>query len=286
MTERVGRARSVPYSTAFSKEISSPPLCSLRKYGILFAEVYMDISNAARFLQSYNRIEAQLKLIHGARAAMNFTDLVKKCSDEDITVRRYCSELIDYGKLRNAIVHRTAGATDETVIAVPCDDVVQNIEFIEGLLCKPPRLIDAIKVKKIASVFADKPVLSAVENFREHRQKTLIVYDHGTMVGVINSYGLYSEIEMRVKAGDDLTKFFNHTLCRDILHEYDLEKYIIMSQDATVFEVFVAFEERKDLVAVIVTENGVLGEKVLSIVTPSDFPRINRFLESYNAKTF
>ena len=144
----------------------------------------MDISNAARFLQSYNRIEAQLKLIHGARAAMNFTDLVKKCSDEDITVRRYCSELIDYGKLRNAIVHRAAGATDETVIAVPCDDVVQNIEFIEGLLCKPPRLIDAIKVKKIASVFADKPVLSAVENFREHRQKTLIVYDHGTMVGV------------------------------------------------------------------------------------------------------
>ena len=37
----------------------------------------MDISNASRFLHSYNRIEAQLKLIHGVKAAMNFTDHVK-----------------------------------------------------------------------------------------------------------------------------------------------------------------------------------------------------------------
>ena len=155
----------------------------------------MDISNASRFLQSYNRIEAQLKLLYNAKATANFTDLVKRCSDLDITVRRYASELIDYGKLRNAIVHRTAGSTDETVIAVPCDEVVTTIEFIEAMLCRPPRLIDAIKIKKIASVFADKPVLSAVEAFRENWQKTLVVYDHGTMVGVINSYGLYSEIE-------------------------------------------------------------------------------------------
>ena len=246
----------------------------------------MDISNAARFLQSYNRIEAQLKLLHNARSAMNFTDLVKKCSDEDITVRRYAAELIDYGKLRNAIVHRAAGAADETVISVPCDDVVQTIEFIEALICRPPRLIDAIKVKKIASVFADKPILTAVEAFREYRQKTLVVYDHGAMVGVINSYGLYAEIEARVRSGADLTSFFTDTLCREIVHESEMEKYRIMSQDATVFEIFVAFEEKKDLLAVIVTENGVFGEKALSIVTPSDFPRINRFLETYNAKPF
>ena len=108
----------------------------------------MDVSNASRFLQSYNRIEAQLKLLYNAKATANFTDLVKRCSDLDITVRRYSSELIDYGKLRNAIVHRTAGSTDETVIAVPCDEVVSTIEFIEAMLCRPPRLIDAIKVKR------------------------------------------------------------------------------------------------------------------------------------------
>ena len=77
----------------------------------------MDISNASRFLQSYNRIEAQLKLVYNAKATQNFTDLVKRCADLDITVRRYEAELIDYGKLRNAIVHRSDGGAGETVIA-------------------------------------------------------------------------------------------------------------------------------------------------------------------------
>ena len=32
--------------------------------------------------------------------------------------------------------------------------------------------------------------------------------------------------------------------------------------------------------------NGVVGEKVLALLTPSDFPVINHYIESYNAKTF
>ena len=229
----------------------------------------MDISNASRFINSYNHIEAHLKLVYNARATQNFTDLVKRCADMDITVRRYESELIDYGKLRNAIVHRTDGGAGETVIAVPCDEVVRTIEFIEKLLCHPPRLIDAIKVKKVMSVFADKPVLAAVEAFAASRQKTLLIYDHGTMLGAINT-----------------TDFLKDTLCRDLVDAEEMKRYLIMGSEATVFDVFVAFEEKRDLTAVIVTQNGIFGEKALSIITPSDFPRINRYLESYDAKPF
>ena len=52
------------------------------------------------------------------------------------------------------------------------------------------------------------------------------------------------------------------------------------------FDVFDAFERRKDIYAVIITENGVLGEKVLLLLTPSDFPAINRYLEACNAKPY
>ena len=45
--------------------------------------------NANRFLRSYNKIEAQLKLLYGGKATQNFTDLVKRCTDVNITVRRY-----------------------------------------------------------------------------------------------------------------------------------------------------------------------------------------------------
>lgn len=246
----------------------------------------MDISNASRFINSYNHIEAHLKLVYNARATQNFTDLVKRCADMDITVRRYESELIDYGKLRNAIVHRTDGGAGETVIAVPCDEVVRTIEFIEKLLCHPPRLIDAIKVKKVMSVFADKPALAAVEAFAASRQKTLLIYDHGTMLGAINTYLLYSKILKVAQSGQSVTDFLKDTLCRDLVDAEEMKRYLIMGSEATVFDVFVAFEEKRDLTAVIVTQNGIFGEKALSIITPSDFPRINRYLESYDAKPF
>ncbi len=245
----------------------------------------MEYANAERFLKSYNRIESQLKILYGGKPTQNFTDLVKRCTDLNLTVRRYENELIDYGKLRNAIVHRAAG-DKEVYIANPCDAVVENIEFIEKQICHPPRLIDAIKIKKIASVFADKPLITAVNTFAETWQKSLVVYDHGKMIGMINSYGLYSEIAARAREGKDLTEFLMQTPCAAIVSDEVLKRYKLVPAETTVFDVFKAFEEKKDLLAVIVTETGALGEKALNIVTPSDFPRINHYLETYNVKPF
>ena len=245
----------------------------------------MEYENAARFLKSYNRIENQLKILYGGKAAQNFTDLVKRCTDLNLTVRRYENELIDYGKLRNAIVHR-ATDSEEVFIANPCDNVVENIEFIEKQLCHPPRLMDAIKIKKIASVFADKPLITAVETFAETWQKSLVVYDHGKMIGMINSYGLYDKIAEHARSGGDLNDFLMKTPCGEIVDAEMLGRYKLMSKEVTVFEVFKAFEEQKNLLAVIITENGVLGERAMNIITPADFPRINRYLETYNVKTF
>ena len=230
----------------------------------------MEYANAEKFLKSYNRIESQLKILYGGRATQNFTDLVKRCTDLNITVRRYENELIDYGKLRNAIVHR-ATDSQEVFIANPCDNVVENISFIEKQLCHPPRLMDAIKIKKIASVFADK---------------SLIVYDHGKMAGVINSYGLYGEIAARAQRGEDINDFLMHTPCGEIVSQEMLARYKLVPESATVFDVFTAFEEQKNLLAVIVTENGLPGEKAMNLITPADFPRINRYLETYNVKPF
>ncbi len=244
----------------------------------------MEYENAARFLKSYNRIENQLRILYNARPTQNFTDLVKRCTDLNITVRRYENELIDYGKLRNAIVHTSSG--EELFIANPCDNVVENIEYIEKQLCNPPKINEAIRMKKVASVFADKPLLDAVTTFSETWQKTLIVYDHGKMVGVINSYGLFSEIAERVKKGEDVNKFLTQTKCGAILNPSEFEKYRVMSADTTVYDVFSAFEEKRGLLAVIVTENGVMGEKAINMITPTDFPRINRYLESYGVKAF
>ncbi len=244
----------------------------------------MDYDNAARFLKSYNRIESQLKALYNQRPTQNFTDLVKRCTDRNITVRRYENELVDYGKLRNAIVHRAVGG--ELFIANPCDEVVSNIEYIERQLCNPPKVTDVFKNKKFSVVFADKPLLEAVKIFAGTEKKTLVVYDHGTMKGVLNAYYLFGKIAECAEGGGDVTAFLTQTDCGEIVDEKLLEKYQMLDRNATVFDVFEAFEDRKDLYAVIVTENGVVGEKVIAMLTPSDFPAINRYLENFNAKTF
>ncbi len=244
----------------------------------------MDYANAAKFLKSYNKIESQLKMLYSMKPTQNFTDLVKRCTDLNITVRRYENELVDYGKLRNAIVHRTGGG--DLFIANPSDDVVENIEYIEKQLCNPPTVTEAFKVKKTSVVYADKPLLTAVQTFGESEKKTVVVYDHGKMKGVLNSYYVFRLIAERAAAGEDVTAYLQETKCGDVLSEELLEKYYLVDKTATVFDVFSAFEHHKDIYAVIVTENGKIGEKVLLLLTPSDFPVINRYLETFNAKAF
>lgn len=245
----------------------------------------MEYANAARFLKSYNRIENQLKILYNARPTQNFTDLVKRCTDRNLTVRRYENELVDYGKLRNAIVHHS-GESGEMFIANPCDEVVETIEYIERQLCNPPLVTDVFKVKKVATVFSDKPLLTAVEKFAESHQKTILVYDHGKMAGLINCYCLYQAIADCVKCGGNASEYLKNTLCGDVIDEKQLEKYLILDKSATVFDVFEAFEKNKALFAVIITENGVVGEKAILLITPSDFPIINRYLESTSTKSF
>ena len=90
----------------------------------------------------------------------------------------------------------------------------------------------------------------------------------------------------RAAAGENVTEFLAQTPCGALIGETLPAQYLLLPETATVFDVFEAFERQKDLFAVIVTENGAVGEKALLLLTPSDFPLINRYLESTNTKTF
>lgn len=238
----------------------------------------MDETNAARFLKSYNRIEATLKMRYNVKASQSFTDLIKRCSDLNLVVRRYEEELIDYGKLRNAIVHKSHG---DKIIAYPCDEVVQTIEMIETQLCSPPLVLDALKNRKLYTVYADSTVKTAILTFSEHKIRTLPVYDYGKMVGVLNVRKLISCIGRGVEEGWDMNEYLITTQIKDIISPEDAQEYRFLPRTATVFDVFAAFEKKKNLQAVFITESGDMGEKVLLVVTSTDFPLLNKYIETY-----
>lgn len=238
----------------------------------------MDERNASRFLKCYNHIEAVLKAKYNVKASQSFTDLIKRCSDLDIVVRRFEEELIDYGKLRNAIVHKSQG---DKVIAYPCDEVVDTIETIEAHLCAPPLVLDAIKNRKIYTVYADSTIKTAVLSFAEHGIRSMPVYDYGEMVGVLNVRKLIAVLSRGMEEGWDMNEYLITTQIKKIIRPEDAEEYRFLPRDATVFDVFSAFEKKKNLLAVFITEHGKMGEKVLLIVTSTDFPLLNKYMETY-----
>lgn len=239
----------------------------------------MDASNATRFLKSYNDIEECLRERYHVKASQSFTDLVNRCSDFDLTVRRYRNDLIDYGKLRNAIVHKAKG---EKIIAYPCDEVVEQIEYIEKEICTPPVIVEILKPKKLVFVCADTPLKEAILLIVRTKHSSLPVYDGDKVVGVLNSHHILKHIGNALEAEEDIDEFLNKTPCLSVIDGEDIGKdYKFLPKTTTIFETFRAFEVGKKTLAVFFTETGAFGEKIINMLTPSDLPLLNKFIETF-----
>ena len=239
----------------------------------------MDYANAARFLKSYNKIESQLKLLYHERPTQNFTDLVKRCTDRNLTVRRYENELVDYGKLRNAIVHQSMNGQ---IIAIPCDEVTEKMERIAQLLSAPPRIRDALPEKKIVSIEASLSLRQAVLLVSRTGHSNLPVYEGKRMVGIVNNRRIIRELGAVLARGQSVDSFLSETPVGDVLDESDMFVYYkYLPETATLEEVLTAFEENKKLIAVVVSERGRMGERIRNFITPADLVHVNRKLEDY-----
>ena len=67
----------------------------------------------------------------------------------NVEVRKYEDDLIDYGRLRNAIVHQ---GNHKFIIAEPHDDIVENIERLSDLITEPPLAVDMVGNKEVITI--------------------------------------------------------------------------------------------------------------------------------------
>ena len=237
----------------------------------------VDISNAKKFIESYNRIDAQLRELYGYKPSQSFTDIVRRSAEKNAVVRKYESELADYARLRNAIVHQSTGE----YIAVPCDGAVNKISRIEKLLCAPPE-IGTLPEKKIVSIEAGLSLRQAVLLVSRTGHSNLPVYEGRRMVGIVNNRRIIREVGAQLSRGQSVDAFLSETPVGDILDESDMFVYYkYLSENATLEEVLSAFETNKKLIAVVVSERGKMGERIRNIVTPADLVHISRKLEDF-----
>lgn len=239
----------------------------------------MDKKNAAEFINSYNKIDAQLRQLYDFKPSQSFSDMVRRSAEKNGVVRKYENDLMDFARLRNAIVHQS---TDGKIIAVPCDEVVEEIQLIERLLCTPPTIGATLREKRIVSVDDSISLKQVIRLIANTNYSNLPVYRGKRMVGVVNNRRIIKELGTVIERGGDIDAFASQTPVVQIVRESDLFTYYkYLSKNDTLQDILDAFEENKKLLAVLVSENGREGERVENIVTPADLVQVNKILEDY-----
>ena len=79
--------------------------------------------NATRFIMAYNRLDQGLREIYSIKRTLTFSDMIRKVANVNTVVSKFEEDLIDYGRLRNAIVHKSS---DEIRNTEGVGDIISN----------------------------------------------------------------------------------------------------------------------------------------------------------------
>ncbi len=233
------------------------------------------MSNAVEFISAYNTIDSRMRAIYRGKGNLQFSDLVRRCAEFNKTVRRYEDDLLLCARLRNVIVHESK---KNRIIAEPCDDLTQLICHVAELLSSPPKL-SALRDKNVTGIDADATLADALIRIAQTNYSNLPVYRKGRMLGVLNNRRVVRVVGQALERGEEMDAFLR-TPCLDVLREEDLYRfYKVLGRDNTVQEAIDAFEENRKLLAVLVTETGYVGDKIVNILTSVDLPQLIRMLE-------
>ena len=242
-------------------------------------KVNKNLSNSKRFIQAYNRIDSALRVQGDMRRSISYTEAVRRAARTNQIVAKYEDDLIDYGRLRNAIVHNS---NEDITIAEPHDEVVVEYERIAELVCTPPLAINTI-CNKVSSIVEYNTKL---KDYLEYSYKTgysnVPIFKKGMLIGVANNSKIMEVIGKKIYEKKDINDFINNTNIEDVLKEFSSESYYtIANEKITLDKVLNLFTENRKLLCVVITKSGTLLEPPLGIIVIRDIMEINKILDNY-----
>lgn len=236
-------------------------------------------SNAYRFINAYNLIDQSLRGIYNFKRNLSFADIVRRTVPLNSVVRRYEDKLIDYGRLRNSIVHNS---TEERIIAEPHNEVVREMEIIASLISSPPKVLDCIKKKDVKILSGKTSIAETIVALSSTGFKRIPIYDNNMLVGVIDSSQIINVLGEVIGNGQNLLKFVENTPIIETLKQKQTEQvYEICSETLTVQEALDIFFNNRKIQAIIITKKGTLNERPINILTNADFIDLNKIIDDY-----
>ena len=237
------------------------------------------MTNAERFLRAYNEIDHGLRNQYNFKRAMAFTDIIRRSVLINSVVRKYEDDLIDYSRLRNAIVH---SGNDTVVIAEPHTNVVEKLEHIAKLICTPPRAIDSICRKDVLCVSSNETIKSVIQKISKSGYSNLPVYDEEKLIGIANGQRLLDAIGRAMLNNRSIDKFSTEMLIGEIVSNQITDTYYAISDESlTLEQALNLFYKNRKMLVILITKNGSDYEKPLGIISVADIMDINSVLENY-----
>ena len=239
----------------------------------------MKDSNAQRFISAYNTIDYSLRTIYDFKRSMSFSDVVRRSVVLNSIVRKYEEDLIDFGRLRNAIIHN---GNAKYIIAEPHDEVVNQIERLAELIAEPPRAMDRIGNKEVITISADMKVGAAIELIYRTGYSNLPVYENEKLLGILNGRKLINVIGKRIGDNVNLQDFMNETAVRDVVQEMGDDYYFMLADEhITIDEAMNHFENNRKLLIILITKDGKENGKPLKIISSADIIDMKKILDVY-----
>lgn len=237
------------------------------------------LSNAQRFIQAYNTIDQTLRDKHNFRRSMGFSDMIRKAVVVDFMVRKYEDELIDYGRLRNAIIHKS---NEDFLIAEPHEDVVVEFEKIADLISAPPKAWNTVCTKDVFTVEAETSLREVIKLIYDSGYSNLPVYKNGGLIGVANGQKILDYIGSKIGDDLDIDDLSRTTPIEEVVAELtEIKYYEVVSIDVTIEEALNLFFKNRKLLIILLTKTGNMNEVPLGILTPSDIMDMNKIIDTY-----
>lgn len=235
-------------------------------------------SNARRFIDTFNRLDKALRDIFNLKPSITFSDAVRRSASMHWVVKKYEDDLIDYGRLRNAIVHRSSDAP----IAEPHDEVVEKFEKIERLISTPPLALSTDINKSVVGVDGTKTDVETliIEMFKTS-YSNIPVYSKNALIGVVNRKMILDALGRALVSGKSMESVLKKSVA-DALEVFSVSShYEVVSEKTTIDQVLFLFQQNKKLSTVLITKNGDYSSEPLGIIVTADVIDMQAILDNY-----
>lgn len=234
-------------------------------------------TNSERFIAAYNRLDKTIRDIYNFKPALTFSDVVRKSAEVNYVVKKYEDDLIDYGRLRNSIVHRSSEAT----IAEPHDDVVETMEKIVRLVTTPPMAMQTIVNRSVFIADGEVPFYKILVEMHKNGFSNVPIYLGDTLVGVLNRKMIVDALGEAIFTGKDADDFMKNRIvdCLSVLDENN--HYEVVASSVTIDNILYMFQQNRKLSTIIITPSGKYNEKPVGIVVTADIIDIQAILDNY-----